>query len=57
MRECRPTAARRSLRGEAVAEGALATLLLDASRLLPGGLFSGAGNPVAHLVSLPIAAM
>jgi hypothetical protein len=29
--------------------------LLDVSRLLPGGLFSGAGNPVAHLVSLPIA--
>jgi hypothetical protein len=56
MRECRPTAARRSLRDEAVAEGALATLMRDASRLMPGGPFSGAGNPVAHLVSLPIAA-
>ena len=40
----------------AVAEGALATFAPDISRYLPGGLFSGADNPAAHLLPLPVAA-
>ena len=40
----------------AVAEGALATFTPDVSRFLPGGLFSGADNPAAHLLPLPVAA-
>ena len=40
----------------AVAEGALATFTPDVSRFLPGGLFSGADNPTANLLPLPIAA-
>jgi ABC-2 type transport system permease protein len=40
----------------AVAEGALATFTPDVSRYLPGGLFSGADNPTANLLPLPIAA-
>jgi ABC-2 type transport system permease protein len=40
----------------AVAEGALATFTPDVSRFLPGGLFSGADNPAAHLLPLAIAA-
>ena len=39
----------------AVAEGALATFAPDVSRFLPGGLFSGADNPAAHLLPLPVA--
>jgi hypothetical protein len=39
----------------AVAEGALATFTPDVSRFLPGGLFSGADNPAAHLLPLPLA--
>jgi len=40
----------------AVAEGALATFTPGVSRFLPGGLFSGADNPAADLLPLPIAA-
>jgi hypothetical protein len=39
-----------------VAEGALATFAPDVSRYLPGGLFSGADNPAADLLPLPLAA-
>jgi ABC-2 type transport system permease protein len=39
----------------AVAEGALATFTPDVSRFLPGGLFSGADNPVANLLPVPVA--
>ena len=39
----------------AVAEGALATFTPEVSRFLPGGLFSGADNPAAHLLPLPVA--
>src|SRR4051812_10567734 len=40
----------------AVAEAALATFTPAVSRFLPGGLFSGADNPAAHLLPLPIPA-
>ena len=40
----------------AVAENALATITPGISRYLPGGVFSGADNPTANLLPLPIAA-